>query len=60
MSVIRIKEESPTVGIEFEDGDNKRKLGEIGHPVEGGIDWRKTAASVKATGTGLEIELIPK
>lgn len=60
MSRIRITEESPTVGIEFEDGENKRKVGRIGHPVEGGIDWKKTAARVKATGNGLEIELIPR
>jgi hypothetical protein len=60
MSVIRIKEESPTLSVTFADGATNRPLGKIGHPVEGGIDWRKTAASVKATGKGLEIELIPK
>lgn len=61
MSVIRIREESPTVSISFNAGGTKeRTVGKIGHAVQGGIDWKKTAETIKATGTGLEIELIEK
>lgn len=60
MSVIRIKEESPTLSVTFEDGANNRPLGKIGHPVQGKIDWKKTAETVKHQGDGLKIELIPR